>query len=109
MQKRLLWIIVLCVGLVGLSLFFFLSKGQDTFDHWMSVGAGYLEKGEATNAISAYSKAVNLAPENVAAHLNLANAYLLAESNQEVIAQGQQVINLDRNNPASYYLMGCAY
>ena len=109
MPKRLLWILVVCVGLVGLSLFFFLSKGQDTFDHWMTLGGGYLEKGEATNAISAYSKALNLEPDNVAVHLNLANAYLLADSNQQVIAQCQQAVNLDRNNPASYYLMGCAY
>ncbi len=109
MQKRLLGIVVLCVGLVGLSLFFFFSKGHDTFDHWMTVGAGYLEKGEGTNAIGAYSKAVSLEPDNLAAHLNLANAFLLSDSNQQVIAQAQQAINLDRNNAAAYYLMGCAY
>lgn len=75
----------------------------------MTLGGGYLEKGEATNAIDAYTKAVNLAPENLAAHLNLANAELLAENNQEVIAHCQQALNLDHNNPAAYYLMGCAY
>jgi Flp pilus assembly protein TadD len=109
MQKRLLWVGIVCVALIGISLFLWLSRGKDTFDHWMSLGAGYLEKGEATNAINAYSKAVSLEPENVAAHLNLANAHLLAESKQEAIAQCQQVINLDHNNPAAYYLMGCAY
>lgn len=109
MQKRLLWILVLCVGLAGLSVFFFSSRSQDNFDHWMTLGAGYLEKGEATNAISAYTKAAVLDPENLAVHLNLANAYLLADSNQAAIAQSQQAVNLDRNNPAAYYLMGCAY
>jgi Tfp pilus assembly protein PilF len=109
MQKRLLWILIVCVALVGVSLFFWIPKEPDSFNHWMTVGAGYLEKGEATNAMNAYSKAVSVAPENVAAHLNLANAYLLADSSQEVIAQCQQVINLDHNNAAAYYLMGCAH
>lgn len=109
MQKQLLWILVLCLGLAGLSLFFFPRKGGGDFDHWMTLGAGYLEKGEATNAMSAYAKAVALAPESVAARLNLANAYLLAESNQAAIVQCQGVVSLDRNNPAAYYLMGCAY
>jgi len=109
MQKRLLGILVPCAGLVGLSLFFSCSRGQDNLDHWMSLGAGYLEKGDGTNAINAYTKAVSLEPDNIAAHLNLANAFLLADSNQEVIVQSQQAANLDRNNAAAYYLMGCAY
>jgi Flp pilus assembly protein TadD len=110
MQKRLVWIVLGCVALAA--LLFFLSRrpqGQDSFDHWMTLGAGYLEKGEATNAINAYSTAAKMAPESIAAHLNLANAQLLADNNQEVLAQCQQVINLDHNNPAAYYLMGCAY
>jgi Flp pilus assembly protein TadD len=110
MQKRLVWIVLGCVALAA--LLFFLSRrpqGQDSFDHWMSLGAGYLEKGEATNAINAYSTAAKMAPESIAAHLNLANAQLLADNNQEVLTQCQQVINLDHNNPAAYYLMGCAY
>ncbi|HLH53358.1 MAG TPA: tetratricopeptide repeat protein, partial [Verrucomicrobiae bacterium] len=74
----------------------------------MTLGAGYLEKGEGTNAITAYSKAVAMSPENIAAHLNLANAYLLAESNQEAAAQGQQALALDHNNAAAFYLLGCA-
>jgi tetratricopeptide (TPR) repeat protein len=108
MQKRLLGIVI-CVALVGIFLLVWLSRGQNDFDHWMTVGAGYLEKSEGTNAINAYSKAASLAPESIAVHLNLANAYLLAESNQDALAQCQQVINLDHNNAAAYYLMGCAY
>jgi Flp pilus assembly protein TadD len=108
MQKRLVWILG-CAALGALLFFLFRPRQADSFDHWMTLGAGYLEKGEATNAMNAYTKALNLAPENIAAHLNLANAQLLADSNQEVVTQCQQVINLDHNNPAAYYLMGCAY
>jgi Tfp pilus assembly protein PilF len=109
MQKRLLWIVIGCAALVGVGLYLWVPREHDTFDRSMTLGAGYLEKGEATNAMEAYSKAVSLAPENVAAHLNLANAYLLAENNQEVINQCQGALKLDPNNPAAYYLMGCAY
>jgi Flp pilus assembly protein TadD len=109
MQKRLLWVLVICVALVGVVLFFWFSRSPQSFDHWMTLGAGYLEKGEATNAIQVYSKAAGLAPENLAVHLNLANAYLLSDSNQDAIAQCQQAINLDHNNPAAYYLLGCAF
>src|SRR5579872_710572 len=108
MQKRLLWVILVCAVLVVIAIFLRSPRQQDTFDHWMTVGAGYLEKGDGTNAIAAYSKAVAQAPENIGAHLNLANADLLAESNQEVIVQCQQVLALDHNNPAAYYLLGCA-
>src|SRR5438270_5138443 len=108
MRKRLLWICIGCVALVGVSLVLFSPRSQESFDHWMTLGGGYLQKGEATNAANAYSKAVNLAPENIAAHLNLANAYLLADSNHEVIAHCQQVVTLDHNNAAAYYLLGCA-
>ncbi len=103
MRKRLLWILVLCVGLAGLSVFFLFSGRDDNFDHWMTLGGGYLEKGDATNAISAYDQALKLDPDNVATHLNLANAYLLADSNQAAIVQSQQAANLDRNNAAAYY------
>ena len=108
MQKRLVWIFGIA-ALGALLFLLFRPRQVDSFDHWMTLGAGYLEKGEATNAMSAYTKALGLAPENIAAHLNLANAQLLADSNAEVVAQCQQVINLDHNNPAAYYLMGCAY
>src|SRR5258708_3450814 len=109
MQKRLGWILLGCVALAALLFFLFRPREQDSFDHWMTLGAGYLEKGEATNAINAYSQAVKLAPENIAVHLNLANAQLLADGNQEVVSQCQQALNLDHNNAAAYYLMGCAY
>src|SRR5258708_14358494 len=109
MQKRLLWIAIICVALAGVSMYLWMPREEDAFKHAMTVGTGYLEKGEATNAIHVYSKAVSLAPENVSAHLNLANAYLLGENNQEALAQCQAALKLDPNNAAAYYLMGCGY
>jgi tetratricopeptide (TPR) repeat protein len=109
MSKRLIWI-VLGLGLAVLAIILLRSeRGEDRFTRLMTRGNGYLEKGDATNAIAAYLQVVKLAPENLDARLNLANGYLLAGQSQNVIEQCQQAINLDHNSAAAYYLMGCAH
>ncbi len=84
-------------------------RSTEEFERQMTVGQGSLEKGEATNAVAAYNRAVQLVPESIDAHLNLANAYLLANQNEAAVTQCKQVLNLDHNQPAAYYLMGCAF
>ena len=79
------------------------------FEHLMTVGAGHLQKGDATNAINTYLEAEKLAPESIEVHLNLANSYLLAGETSKVIAECETALKLDRNSAAAYYLMGCAY
>ncbi|HTL55412.1 MAG TPA: FG-GAP-like repeat-containing protein [Candidatus Limnocylindrales bacterium] len=110
MQKLLVWV-VLALALAGAVIFFVLRKQgpANNFTGLMTRGQGYLEKGDATNAIAAYSKALELAPESIDAHLDLANGYLLAGNNQAVLDECQQVLKYDHSNAAAYYLMGCAY
>src|SRR5947209_2851021 len=103
-------------GLVALRIFCLLllvcscgRKNNESFEREMVAGQGAYEKGDATNAITAYSKAVTLAPESIDAHLNLANAYLLANNPPAAIEECKQVLNLDHNQAAAYYMMGCAY
>ena len=109
MNKRLLWIFL--VGLAILALFFrFGSERHDEeFGRRMASGRGYLEQGDATNAIQQYQQAVKAAPASLDAHLNLANAFLLANNSAGVVAECERAIELDQNEPAAYYLMGCAY
>ncbi len=97
------------VALAALILVCSCKRSTEEFERQMTVGQGSLEKGEATNAITAYSKAVELSPESIDAHLNLANAFLLANQNDAVLSQCRKVLNLDHNQPGAYYLMGCAY
>src|SRR5213075_1370386 len=84
-------------------------KSGDSFQQLMTRGNGLFEKGDATNAISVYKRAIAVAPESVDAHLNLANAYLLAGEAQSVIEEARETLNLEPNSAAAYYLMGCAY
>ncbi len=75
----------------------------------MASGRGYFEKGDATNAVRFYKQAAAAAPESVDAHLNLANAFLLAEDSEGAAGECQRAIELDPNEPAAYYLAGCAF
>jgi tetratricopeptide (TPR) repeat protein len=111
MQKRAFWILIVLIVLATLALVlsFAIRGHNEGFERLMTAGRGYLEKGEATNAVKAYAKAVKAAPESIDARLNLANAFLLANNSQGVIEQCQKVIELDPNQPAAYYLMGCAH
>ena len=108
MKKRLL-LLVVCLAAVAVALFVRGRRDAGGFERSMTIGQGYLEKGDATNAMTAYSRSVKLAPESVDARLNLANACLLAGDSRAVIEQCQAALALDHNNAAAYYLMGCAH
>src|ERR1051326_2876374 len=108
--QRLVWIL-LGVALVAI-LAILLTRPKpegDRFMRLMSQGNGYLEKGDATNAIAVYQEVIQLMPESIDARLNLANAYLLAGDNQKVLEQCQQALSLDHSCAAAYYIQGCAY
>src|SRR4051812_27598753 len=110
MFKRLFWVVSACCLLLVLAAIPACSpKSEDQFTRLMTRGNGFLEKGDATNAITAYLEAVKLAPESLDVRLNLANAYLLAGDCTNVIEQCRQSLSLDHNSGAAYYLMGCAY
>ncbi len=77
------------------------------FMYWMNLGKDQYDQGQ-TNAIEAFEKAVALQPANPEAHLNLANAYLLASQNEKCLQAAREVLNLDPQSPAARYVAGCA-
>ena len=112
MRKRMIWILPgLCLLALALAVVFIARppSDEDRFTHLMTRGNGYLEKGDATNAIASYLQALHLAPEQIDGHLNLANAYLMAGDDQDAIAQCQLALSLDHNSAAAYYLLGLAH
>src|SRR5204863_4238893 len=56
-----------------------------------------------------FEKAVALAPTHPDALLNLANAYLLAGQASDAIREAQDILKLEPNSAAAYYIEGCAY
>src|SRR3989442_6140315 len=103
---------VLAVILAPLFFVFWLYQqapsGADDFARWMNTGRSYYEQGHATQAVEAFQKAVALQPTQPDPLLNLANACLLAGQSQNALQFAQQVLSLDPNSGAAYYIGGCA-
>jgi tetratricopeptide (TPR) repeat protein len=75
----------------------------------MTTGGGYLSRGDSTNAIVAYKKALERSPESVDAWVNLANSYLLAGQATQALEAASRALALDANDAGAYYVRGLAY
>jgi tetratricopeptide (TPR) repeat protein len=84
-------------------------SADDEFIRLSHMGKNYYDKGEAQKAVSSFQQALALNPTHPEVHLNLANAYLLANQPEQAVSQAQAVLELDRNSAAAYYLLGCAH
>jgi Tfp pilus assembly protein PilF len=101
-------VMMLAVGLVG-------CKRQpqagppEEFIRLMNAGKNYLERGDATNAVAIYRKAVAIVPHDVDVHLNLAIAYLAGGAAADAIREADEVLKIDPNSAAAYFIKGSAY
>src|SRR5439155_519263 len=66
------------------------------------------EQGDAARAVDSFQKAVALQPTHPDALLNLANACLLAGRSEDAAKFAQQVLSMDPQSAAAYYIAGCA-
>lgn len=83
-------------------------KAEEEFLTVMNSGKNYLDKGSSTQAVIAFERAVKLQPTEVDAHLNLANAQLLAGNAEAALKEAREVIGRDNNSPAAHFIAGCA-
>ena len=93
---RIVWNSLFIVGLTVTSLVFVSCSGQklstDDFTRLMNTGKSYYEGGETEKAIEAFRKALALNPTHLDAHLNLANACLLANQSTNAIQEAQEAV-----------------
>lgn len=75
----------------------------------MNAGKNYLDRGDATNALAIYRKAEAIVPHDADLHLNLANCQLLAGAAPEAIREVDEVLKLEPNSAAAYFVKGAAY
>src|SRR5215207_1823453 len=85
------------------------SSQSEQFLSLMTVGKNYLDQADATNAIATYKKAEALVPHDADVHLNLANSYLVADSAEQAIREADEVLKLEPNSAAAYFVKGSAY
>ena len=86
-------------------------KGEETdqFTRLTNLGKSQLEQGNGAKAVEFFQQALQLKPSAIEAHLNLANAHLLASQTAEAIRAAGEALRLDANSPAAYYITGCAW
>ncbi len=80
----------------------------DQFVALMNSGRTYGANGDLPRALEAFRNSLVLNPQNPDVHLNLANAYLLANQSAEALAHATEVTHLEPNSAAGNYLLGCA-
>ncbi|MBI2948068.1 MAG: tetratricopeptide repeat protein, partial [Verrucomicrobia bacterium] len=94
---HLLQLLVLLSILAGFASCRMKQSAEDEFTNFMNVGKNYYDKGDAEKAIDAFAKAVTSNPTHPDAHLNLANAYLLAGQGTNAVRHAEEVLKLDPN------------
>ena len=82
---------------------------SDQFLSLMNAGKNYLDQGDATNALAFYRKAEALVPTDADVHLNLANSHLIGGAAGEAVREADEVLKLDPNSAAAYFVKGSAY
>jgi Tfp pilus assembly protein PilF len=84
------------------------SAGAPNYIRLMNTGKNYLDQGDAAKAIPVYEQAVKLSPTDPDAHLNLANSYLLAGHAEKADKEADEVLRLDKDSIAAFFVKGCA-
>ena len=79
---------------------------SDQFLSLMNAGKNYLDQGDATNALAIYKKAEAIVPNDADVRLNLANCYLLGGEAKEAIREADEVLKLEPNSAAAYFVKG---
>lgn len=85
------------------------SRGPEEFLRLTNLGKSHAEKGDATNALAVLEQALQLAPANLDAQLNVASADLLANRTTAALQRAEQVLAFDRNSAAAHFIRGCAF
>ena len=109
MRMRLIWPAFILAVLAAGSWLLWHRAGTADFVRLMNRGNNLMRKGDLEAAVRAYNKALDASPESTDARLNIANACLRLNRDVDALEMAKQTLALDRNNPAAYYLMGCAY
>jgi Tfp pilus assembly protein PilF len=82
---------------------------EDEFARLMNTGKNYLDQNQADRAIECFRQATALGPARTDAHINLANALLLAGQAEDALRSAHTVLDFDRNSAAAAYVAGCAH
>ena len=114
--RNRLTLFVAAVIAVAVALFLILSRfwheqpqdAREDFTSLILAGRSAFENADATAAIALFRKALAIDATPPDVHLNLANALLLGNQNQQAIFEAQEVLQREKNSAAALYIIGCA-
>jgi tetratricopeptide (TPR) repeat protein len=106
MKKIMLAVLIIVSVLTASSAY---AAGKLSADNLFNKGSQYSLKGEYDKAIEAFSKAIELKPDFVAAYNNRGIAYYRKGQFDKAIENYNKAIALDPNNADIYYNRGLAY
>src|SRR4030095_2982621 len=86
-----------------------LTSATNQFLSLMNAGKNYLDQGDAKNALATYTKAEVLVNNSADVRLTLANSHLLGGAAEGEIREADEVLKLDPNSAAAYFVKGSAY
>ncbi len=84
------------------------ANSSKVFDQAMASGKTFYDQNEPAKAIGAFQAALALNPANPDAHLNLANAFLLAGQADQAAVHAQETLHFEAGNAAAAFVLGCA-
>ena len=84
------------------------ADGNAPFAQAMASGKTFYDKGDPGKAISAFQTALSMNPANPDVHINLANAFLLANQPGPVAIHAAEALRFEPGNGAAHYLLGCS-
>ncbi len=76
-------------------------------EYFFRKGLELYQKGNITESITFYNKAIELKPDYAQAYFELANSFLAIGKNREVIACYKKYLDIDPNHAGVYNRMGC--
>jgi cytochrome c-type biogenesis protein CcmH len=90
-----------------------LEHQPDDIEGWRMLGRSWAVLGDGAKSAQAYAQVAHRLPSDLAAQVDYANALLAQDSldrppSPEVVAQLQQVLKLDRDNPVALFHLGRA-
>ncbi len=86
-----------------------IDENERSAQDWLLLGNLLDEKGEKSNAIFMYQKAINTDKKYYKAYYNLANLYLADERYNMAVENYKKAASLNKENPYVFYNLGCAY
>lgn len=87
--------------------------GEADYDGWMQLGRSYGVLGNTDKAADAYREAIALRPEDVPAHVQLADLLLRSVGSADAITSeitdlSEKILSLDNDNPDGLFISGLA-